>query len=195
MNHNEVLVLLRQAIAFDTTEADYIAQTISLVEQTPEFWSERSLKGHITTSAWIVTEDGAKALLLHSDKYDIWLQPGGHPEDSDDSLLAAAKREGIEETGLKALKAVSGQILDVDVHPIPEKKGLPAHQHYDVRFLFTVDSISAAQVVLDKESKGYQWVDTVELTHAPHSASTRRMALKTCVAFGLNIESNPTPMG
>src|SRR5689334_15041396 len=101
MDAQHVLVLLNQAQAYDATEAGFIRDTIAFVEMTPEFWSARSLDGHVTASAWIVTEDGTQTLLLHSEKYDLWLQPGGHPEDEDADILAASAREGNEETGLQ----------------------------------------------------------------------------------------------
>lgn len=191
MNRLDTLTLLKQVKPFDEVEEGYVKETIAMVEQSLEFWSERSLNGHITTSAWIVTEDGSKALLLHSAKFDMWLQAGGHAEDSDETLQASALREGKEETGLDQLKAVSTGIFDVDVHSIPEKKGIPAHTHYDLRFLFTVDYVSAAAIILNAESKGYQWVDTVELARVEHSASIRRMACKTIAAFALSVPTNP----
>jgi 8-oxo-dGTP pyrophosphatase MutT (NUDIX family) len=56
--------------------------------------------GHVTGSAWIVSPDRQKVVLLHHFKLDRWLQPGGHA-DGDPDILGVALREAEEETGLR----------------------------------------------------------------------------------------------
>jgi 8-oxo-dGTP pyrophosphatase MutT (NUDIX family) len=85
---------------------------------------------HITGSAWLVDPAGEKVLLTHHAKLDKWLQLGGHA-DGESDILAVALREAQEESGLTDLVALSAEIFDLDIHPIPGK--LP-HHHYDVRF-------------------------------------------------------------
>lgn len=189
MDKFETLALLRNAIILAEDDKQFVEETISFIENTPEFWSARSKDGHLTASAWIVTEDGSEALLLNNAKFNLWLPAGGHGEDNDASIEANARREGGEETGLKKLKLVNPRILDVDVHPIREKNGIPAHKHYDVRFIYSVDAETAAQVVLDAESSGYQWVNTLDLAKSEVSRSNQRMALKTIDLFGLNFDA------
>ena len=82
-------------------------------------------------------------MILHS-KLDLWLQPGGHIDETDSSLVDAARREAQEETGLRGLRTVpnGGGLFDVDIHPIPanSKKAEPSHEHFDLRFLFVSES-------------------------------------------------------
>jgi 8-oxo-dGTP pyrophosphatase MutT (NUDIX family) len=96
---------------------------------------ERSLRiGHITGSAWIVDRGRTHALLTHHRKLNKWLQLGGHA-DGDPDILRVALREAREESNLDAIRPVSEDIFDVDIHVIPARGAEPEHLHYDVRFL------------------------------------------------------------
>ena len=136
------------------------------------------LLGHFTASAWVVDLSAAKILLLWHKKLNKWLQPGGHIE-GDDSLLAAAAREAVEETGL-ALEPVSKDIFDIDIHQIPPHKGLPAHFHFDVRFAFQTKT--EAEVSISSESLKFLWSSLSEIEQYTSEESILRMARKTHVA-------------
>ena len=80
---------------------------------------------HITGSAFVLSDVG---LLLHfHKKIPLWLQPGGHL-DNNETPLEAAARETREETGVEA--EFVPEIFHVDVHDTPA-----GHVHYDVRFI------------------------------------------------------------
>lgn len=183
MTQSETLGLLRQHRAFDADEMAFLARTIAFVEQNEQFWQRSTLAGHLTGSAWILSADGASALLLHHAKLDRWLQPGGHVDESDASLLETARREAMEECGLQSITLISPLIFDLDVHEIPERKQEPAHFHYDLRFLFSVPE--GAEITRNLlETKGISWVSLRELCLKTTPNSIRRMALKS-----LNFES------
>jgi 8-oxo-dGTP pyrophosphatase MutT (NUDIX family) len=117
---------------------------------------ERALEvGHFTGSAWLVSKDGTKALLMHHTKLDCWLQLGGHC-DGDSDIFAVAVKEAQEESGINTVEPLSTDIFDIDVHLIPASKSLPAHYHYDVRFLLHVTS--DAEIVQNSESKELRWI-------------------------------------
>jgi len=118
---------------------------------------QRSLAiGHFTASAWLESQDGRSALLLHHAKLDIWVQPGGHA-DGDHDLLAVAIKEAQEESGIFGIVSVSDQIFDIDMHRIPANSKEAEHDHYDVRFLLKV--VTDEQFVQNRESKAMQWID------------------------------------
>lgn len=95
--------------------------------------------GHVTASGFVLSPDDEKLLLIHHGKLHRWLQPGGHCDDDDESVEAAARREVSEETGASDLELLQAP-FDVDVHEIPARASSPAHRHYDVRFLFRAKS-------------------------------------------------------
>lgn len=117
------------------------------------------LAGHITGSAWILDPTKTKVLLMHHKKLDRWLQPGGHA-DGDEDVLNVAKRELLEETGIesvKHLKIASHDFFDLDIHVIPERKGVPEHYHYDLRFAFV--SLLPEELNKNDESNNLLWVE------------------------------------
>ena len=132
---------------------------------------ERScVPGHITGSAWVLDPVGEKTLLTHHRKLNMWIQLGGH-SDGDPNALNVALREAEEESGLE-VAPVNDTIFDLDVHLIPERKGEPAHHHYDVRFL--LQAKSDAFVVSD-ESHALAWVGAQELKTLTDEESMLRM--------------------
>ena len=145
-----------------------------LAEGFAAFRRER-LAGHFTASAWVVAADGARTLLTHHRKLGLWLQPGGHA-DGDTELPRAALKEAEEETGLPGLRIESG-IFDLDRHWIPEHKGVPAHWHYDVRYVVHAGADEA--FVVSEESHALAWREIAELAQEETAdASVRRMAQK-----------------
>lgn len=117
---------------------------------------ERSLlHAHFTGSAWVIDRGQSKALFTHHAKLDRWLQLGGHA-DGDANICRVANCELIEESGREGFELVSEDIFDIDIHGIPAKGDIPAHDHYDVRFLFIGD----ANIPLSRnhESKALEWV-------------------------------------
>ena len=137
---------------------------------------ERTLAlGHLTGSAWLVSADGERVLLTHHRKLDRWLQPGGHA-DGDDDLPRVALREAQEETGVVGLELDPG-IFDLDRHWIPERKGEPAHWHYDVRFV--VRATASEAYVVSGESHALAWRPVADVANDPDADhSVRRMAHK-----------------
>ncbi|MDP5121810.1 MAG: NUDIX hydrolase [Spirosomaceae bacterium] len=124
-------------------------------------FDRKNFDGHFTASAFLLNNVGTHLLFLQHKKLNRWLQPGGHIDDTDESILEAALREVEEETGLQRtdLKVVSGDIFDLDAHAIPEnpKKDEAAHIHFDVRYLFKVTNESNIKVNLG-EAEDLKWV-------------------------------------
>jgi len=131
------------------------------------------LVGHFTGSAWVVSADGERALLLHHRKLGRWLQPGGHA-DGDGDLAGVALREAQEETGLSGLR-VEPQVFDLDRHRIPARGAEPEHWHYDVRFVVRAGEDEA--FVVSEESHALAWRPVREIADDPAiDESVRRLA-------------------
>ena len=157
------------------SEAATVDLFLALLAEGGEAFRRERLAGHFTASAWVVAADGARTLLTHHRKLGLWLQPGGHA-DGDTELPRAALKEAEEETGLPGLRIESG-IFDLDRHWIPEHKGVPAHWHYDVRYVVRAGADEA--FVVSEESHALAWREIAELAQEEAAdASVRRMAQK-----------------
>ena len=88
---------------------------------------------HLTASALVMSEGRDEVLLVLHTKAGLWLQPGGHCEPEDPTLLDAARREATEETGIEGL-ALSAAPVWLDRHAAPCRPGVVDH-HLDVQYL------------------------------------------------------------
>ncbi|GHU14429.1 NUDIX hydrolase [Alphaproteobacteria bacterium] len=121
---------------------------------------ERSLSvGHFTGSCWLENYDGTKFLLTLHEKVGTWLQLGGHA-DSDNDLVRVSLKEAHEESGLKNIALLSDEIFDIGVHLIHEYEEIPAHYHYDVRFLLKATNENE-EIQISDESADLRWFDEV----------------------------------
>jgi hypothetical protein len=59
--------------------------------------------GHITASALVLDHTGTETLLTLHPRLGRWVQLGGHCEDGDADIAAAALREAGEESGIDGL--------------------------------------------------------------------------------------------
>lgn len=131
---------------------------------------EHYVPGHLTASAFVLAPDRSALLLIHHGKLGRWLQPGGHVDDEDPTLLAAALREVREETGL-----ADPQVLlwpfDVDVHEIPPCGDAPAHEHYDVRALLIARTWTIAGSSDAEDARWFSWAELEEGAASDSSVS------------------------
>lgn len=171
----QVLQLLANYAPDGPEQAEQRQLFMAFVNQRPEC-CERGLDvGHLTGSAWLVSKDGRRALLMHHRKLARWLQPGGHADGNAD-LAQVALREAEEETGLSDL-AVGPRVFDLDRHRIPARGAEPEHWHYDVRFV--VHANGGEAFIQNEESLALAWFEMAELAEdGGLDASIRRMARK-----------------
>ncbi len=141
----------------------------------PDCCERRLLSGHLTGSAWLVSADGTRAVLMHHRKLNRWLQPGGHADGNAD-MAQVALREAEEETGLTGLE-VATEIFDLDCHEIAARGNEPAHWHFDMRFVVRAGGNEA--LVQNAESLGLAWIPVAELAERDDvDPSIQRMACK-----------------
>jgi 8-oxo-dGTP pyrophosphatase MutT (NUDIX family) len=129
--------LLEAHVPQDPVEARYVQRMEALLRGSIEPFSRDHFQpGHFTASAFVLDPGGLELLLIHHGKLQRWLQPGGHVDLLDDTVETTARREVLEECGLDGLIRVGEGLFDVDVHAIPAHGADPAHEHFDLRFLF-----------------------------------------------------------
>ncbi|MCC6580340.1 MAG: NUDIX hydrolase [Phycisphaeraceae bacterium] len=130
--------------------------------------------GHFTASAFVLGPEGRLLLIFHG-KLHRWLQPGGHVDPDDMDVPAAARREVAEETGLNLSPTETAAVFDLDIHPIPAMRGEPAHEHFDVRFLFRTRETTIAAA---SDAKAARWYTPDEVTLELSDTSVMRAMRK-----------------
>lgn len=134
--------------------------------------------GHLTASGIVLDAEREHVLLVHHKRLERWLQPGGHIEASDTSLLAASRREVLEETGADLDPSFVPELIGMDVHEIPAARGEPAHLHHDVLFVF---STLSRRHRISEESNALCWAPVAKIEDYdpdPPLARTLRRALE-----------------
>ncbi len=156
-----VRALLQRHEAADELEQRHLDAMLALIEVVGDPFSRRHFKpGHFTASAFVLSPDETGLLMILHRKLGRWLQPGGHIDAEDETVLAATRREVAEETGLDGLEVLGEGLLDVDVHAIPPLAGEPAHSHFDLRFLFRSPEWKLGD---SAEIDGIRWVPRDEV--------------------------------
>lgn len=157
-------------------ESQVVEHFVQLLdERAADPFSRDRIAGHFTGSAWLVDRSGERVLLTHHRKLGRWLQLGGHA-DGDPELARVALKEAEEESGLSGLRLERG-LLDVDRHWIPARPDVPAHWHYDARYVVCAGHDEA--FVVSEESLDLAWREIASLVDDPAAdESVQRMARK-----------------
>lgn len=157
-------------------ETGCVETFLALLDDAQDPFVRERLAGHLTASAWLVDRSGTRVLLTHHRKLDRWLQLGGHADGIRD-LAQVALKEAEEESGLPGLVLEVGTVFDVDRHWIPARPDVPAHWHFDVRYVVRAGDDEAYCV--SEESLDLAWREISGLAEdASVDASVRRMARK-----------------
>ncbi len=109
-----------------------------LEKQQEKAFVRQTLEWHFTGSIVVVNKDFSKTLLMHHKKLWIWMNFWWHA-DWESDLKNVAIRELEEEWGIKIQKENLLNIIDLDLHIIPERKQEPEHYHYDIKFIVAID--------------------------------------------------------
>ena len=151
-----------------------VAEFLALLQDRENPFRRERLAGHFTGGAWLVSADGQRILMTHHRKLGRWLQLGGHADGDTDMALVALK-EAEEESGLPGLTVEGDAIFDLDRHWIPERRDVPGHWHYDVRYV--VRAGAAESFIVSEESLDLAWRPIAPMATDPDE-SMSRMARK-----------------
>jgi 8-oxo-dGTP pyrophosphatase MutT (NUDIX family) len=109
--------------------------------------------GHITASALVLDDTGGQVLLTLHPRLGRWVQLGGHCEDSDADIVAAALREATEESGVNGLR-ITPDLAAINVHALTCSLGVPT-RHIDLQFVARAPA--GAQIAISDESVDLRW--------------------------------------
>jgi len=152
--HDEALAALRGWTPPDAAQAALRARYVAHLEQHPDGLARSCRPDHLTASTLVLSPDGDRVLLTLHARAHRWFQLGGHVEDADASLAAAALREAAEESGLSAL-ALDPVPVQLSEHAVPFCGPHGDVHHLDVRFVAV--AADGAAVAVSDESLDVAW--------------------------------------
>lgn len=159
----------------DAAEAAHLDAMAALLEVPGDpFSRDHWVPGHFTASAFVLSPGGEEVLLIFHGKLHRWLQPGGHVDPTDADVVAAARREVAEETGLTDLDVLA-PLHDVDIHEIPARERDPVHRHFDLRVLFRARTRA---VEAGSDAQGVRWIPLDAVAAVDSDASVLRAVAK-----------------
>jgi len=174
-DRSDLIRLLTAHRTDDPQERDYRLRMLDLAAAALDPFDRHHYEpGHFTASGFVLHPDVTRVLLVHHAKLDLWLQPGGHVDPEDETLLGAAMREIREETGIAATP-ITSSLVDIDIHVFPGTGSQARHQHFDLRFAFVAaqPEIGDSEEILDA-----RWVAMEELADLGVDRSVTRPVSK-----------------
>lgn len=141
---------------------------LHLLQTMPDIFERKNQTAHFTASSWLLNKEHDKVLMIYHNIYHSWAWTGGHA-DGDTNLLAVAKREAMEETGVTDIKALSDDIFSIEILTVDGhiKKGsyVPSHLHLNVTYLLEADEAEVLRIKPD-ENSGVKWFSFEEALKA-----------------------------
>lgn len=126
---------------------------LAFVEARDDACRRECVPGHVTASALVLDHGGGRALLTLHRRLGRWVQLGGHCDDEDADIVAAALREATEESGVDGLR-MEPELAAVHVHPVVCSLGVPT-RHLDLQFV--AHAPAGARIAISDESEDLRW--------------------------------------
>ena len=130
--------------------------------------SRKNFVGHVVADGCVIDTKKKKILMIYHATHEQWFCPGGHIEPEDLHPAEGARREVLEETGVKADFVLDENgnplLLHIDSHVIPAHEGKqePEHWHHAMTFLFLADSTLPLPDIRDDGIASSQWLNISE---------------------------------
>ena len=157
--HASAIDVLTDWTAPDPAQDTLRHAVLSFVLGRPDACRRDCVPGHVTASALVLDHTGTRALLTLHPRFGRWLQLGGHCEDGDADIVAAALREATEESGIAGLR-IEPALAALHVHPVTCSLGEPT-RHLDLQFI--AHAPSNAEITCSDESLDLRWWPLEEL--------------------------------
>lgn len=157
--HASAVTLLTDWSAPDPAQDTLRHAMLAFLAARPDGCRRECAPGHVTASALVVDATAKHALLTLHPRVGRWVQLGGHCEDTDADIPAAALREAVEESGIDDL-TIDPALAAVHVHPVTCSLGVPT-RHLDMQFI--VHAPPDAEITCSDESLELRWWPLDEL--------------------------------
>ena len=163
---------LQRWSASDSDQEQLRAELLAYVTAHDDALSRACRPDHLTASALVIDQDREHVLLGLHRKVGLWLQFGGHIEPDDKSLLDAARRETVEESGVAVLD-FAPEPLRIDRHAAP----CGARHHLDIQFMASASR--SEKPTTSSESLAVRWFAIDRLPDATDEAVRTLVAAAT----------------
>ena len=151
--HASAVATLTGWAAPDPAQDSLRHAVLAFLAARPDGCARTCAPGHVTASALVVDHTGTRTLLTLHPRVGRWLQLGGHCEDTDHDIAAAALREATEESGIAGLR-IDPVPAALHVHPITCSLGAPT-RHLDIEFV--VHAPPGGEIARSDESLDLRW--------------------------------------
>jgi 8-oxo-dGTP pyrophosphatase MutT (NUDIX family) len=151
--HASAVEVLTGWVAPDAAQDSLRHAMLAFLAARPDACERSCAAGHITASALVVDHTGTRTLLTLHPRVGRWLQLGGHCEEGDADIVAAALREAAEESGVAGL-TIDPSMAALHVHPVTCSLGVPT-RHLDMQFV--VRAPREAEIAVSDESLDLRW--------------------------------------
>lgn len=135
-------------------EQKYLIEILKFVNAADTLYAGKNSPAHVAARAFILNKGLTKCLLCNKKHLEDGVQPGGHIEQEDKTLLDTALREAREETGLQNFTPYNEKVFTVC---IDKKKALT---RYDVWYLLICEEDKKPAGQVDNNTK---WFSMQEL--------------------------------
>jgi 8-oxo-dGTP pyrophosphatase MutT (NUDIX family) len=151
--HQSVVDTLSRWEPGDPAQDSLRHAVLAFVLARPDACQRACVPGHITASALVLDHTGTRTVLTLHPRLGRWVQLGGHCEESDADIAAAALREAEEESGIGGL-TIGDMPAALHVHALTCSLGAPTH-HLDVQFVARAPE--GAEIAISDESLDLRW--------------------------------------
>ncbi len=152
--HSDALATLRSWTGPTQEQESLRLRYVAHLETHPDGMTRRCYPDHLTASTLVLSADLGEVLLTLHAKARQWFQLGGHCEDGDDTLAAAAMREATEESGLTDLR-LDPVPVHLSDHEVPFCDPRGGTHHLDVRFV--AFAAPGSEHAVSEESLDVRW--------------------------------------
>lgn len=150
---------IQSYIPYNEQEKNDKKVILNLLQTQDNLLTRDNQTAHFSASSWLVNRAHTKLLMVYHNLYHSWSWTGGHA-DGDADLLAVARREAMEETGVKNITTVSDKIFSIEILTVDGhvKRGsyVPSHLHLNVTYLLEADEQETLCIKSD-ENSGVKW--------------------------------------
>lgn len=141
---------------------------INCIDIYPDILYRSNKKYHFTVSGLVLNEEKNETLLVEHKIYKSLWYPGGHAGGKN-KLPRVIIKEVKEETGIKNVKLITGEIVSIEVLPVKKHiyKGeiVSEHEHLNVTYLLQTSKEEEKNNlrILPSENTAVKWVHLNDL--------------------------------